>query len=304
MGAFGLNASILDSANLAWKLGLVAKGEAKRELLLPTYSEERRSHGVRIIETSGRYLRFVCGSDMPLPNLRDVAALDQADSKAPKPNGHSNKETPPQEEQDDLAFLASFFKVNGPFLLGVDCPYSKSILTPPQAPPSERPSLRVDNGVRAPNPRVCFSTTKTGYLYDQFAGPPRFHIVIFLSSLSGKAIRNYALTFTRSLPKWYHRFGGRDRFNLVIVLKCLPFELERKKSEMGEEAATLWREATVVFDDRAPDEDAHSIWGANHGTGGVAIVRPDLWVGLTCAPGKSEKLVGYFDGFLLDTSDE
>lgn len=67
MGAFGLNASIMDSANLAWKLGLCALNLAKPSILLPTYDTERRAHANRIIRVSGSYLRFVCNSDFPSP---------------------------------------------------------------------------------------------------------------------------------------------------------------------------------------------------------------------------------------------
>ena len=80
MGAFGLNASILDAANLAWKLGLAARGKAKVDAILPTYNGERRQHAVRIIEVSGTYLRFICGSDLNVPDLRNVQALDDSAS--------------------------------------------------------------------------------------------------------------------------------------------------------------------------------------------------------------------------------
>jgi phenol 2-monooxygenase len=46
MGAFGLNASNVDAANLAWKIGLVGQNKARLEALLPTYSVERRLHAV------------------------------------------------------------------------------------------------------------------------------------------------------------------------------------------------------------------------------------------------------------------
>lgn len=66
MGAFGLNASMMDSANLAWKLGLCARNLADLSALAATYDQERRQHAQQIIRISGSYLRFVCQSTIPL----------------------------------------------------------------------------------------------------------------------------------------------------------------------------------------------------------------------------------------------
>lgn len=336
MGAFGLNASILDAANLAWKLGLAAKGEARLKTILKTYGDERRDHAVRIIEVSGTYLRFICGSSLSLPNLRNTAALDQQDKlvkDTTNTNGVTNGATNGQEtsngstvpvangkthvngvngtaveaesQKKDLEFLASFFKSHGQFLLGVDCPYSASVLAPAENMHQKSRAIAVKNGVRAPNPRVCFSATKTGYLYDKFVGPPRFHLVLFVSSLAGQEVRKQMGSFLSAIadPKsFYHRFGGADRFNVVVVAKVLPFEWENGTAggqSIADTQDALPKEATVVFDDRAPDEDAHTTWGVDHHTGGVAVVRPDLWVSITSRLDDTESLSQFFDGFLL-----
>lgn len=345
MGAFGLNASILDSANLAWKLGLAAKGQAKHHVLLPTYSTERRGHAVRIIEVSGSYLRFVCGSTVPLPNLRDIDGLDadyrnnaDANAKSEQASKSSGNGFPSKLElasgampdtqavvaqgaednhhhglgtsqAEDLEFLGQFFKAHAQFLLGVDCPYAESAavsssgldLTPKGGHP---PAIRVKSGVRAPNPRVCLSPTESGYLYDKLAGPPRFHLVLFASSLAGTEVRRRVDAFLRCLndPKgFYARFGGSSRFNVVVILKMLPFQWSGADVDPGLAAVrdALPEGSTVVFDDKAPDEDAHTVWGANHLTGGVAVVRPDLWVASTAFPDKMDDVSRLFEGFLI-----
>ncbi|KAI1495528.1 FAD binding domain-containing protein [Biscogniauxia marginata] len=311
MGAFGLNASILDSANLAWKLGLVAQNKAKLEMLLPTYGAERRAHAVRIIETSGTYLRFVCGSDLQVPNLRDAENVSHSGSNGNATgNGetessanlvsYGEKRSAETNREEDLQFLADFFKANGQFLLGVDCQYDTSVVSP--ALPGYKKDLldaplRVKNGVRAPNIRVCFSDEETGYIYDKLAGPPKFHLILFLSSFTGQGVRRQATSFAQGMHQFYNRFGGPARFNIVVIVKCMPFEFEERKH--APELEPLWNKATVLFDDRAPDEDAHTAWGAHHGKGGVAIVRPDLWVGMTAFPSETQKIATYFDSFLL-----
>jgi len=53
-GAQGMNTGIQDAYNLAWKLALVLRGEAKPQLL-ETYSEERVEIARRLLETTDRF---------------------------------------------------------------------------------------------------------------------------------------------------------------------------------------------------------------------------------------------------------
>ena len=287
MGAFGLNASIMDAANLAWKIGLVSRNKARFDTLLPTYSAERRLHAVRIIKVSGRYLRFVCNADLS-------KATNMPDELKPM-----TLENEPSGEgvEKDLQFLAGFFKGNGPFLLGVDAPYESSVISP-SFKEERQVAVNVRNGVRAPNPRVCFSTTQTGYLYDKMTGASTFHIVLFASSLRGPALENLRRFSAALGPSgFYQRYGGSSTFNIVVVVDCMPFELEDILTKEGTEE--LRKLATFVYDDRAPDESAHSTWGIDRKGGGVAVVRPDLWVGVTAGLGDVETIERYFSGFLV-----
>ncbi|KAI3327548.1 FAD binding domain-containing protein [Xylariaceae sp. AK1471] len=347
MGAFGLNASVLDAANLSWKLGLAAKGLAKPDVLLPTYNSERRKHAVRIIEVSGTYLRFISGSKLRVPNLSNVEQLDKTkangeivyeqsqtestsnghgtledangtvngskskqqtdDTAGRTANGHE-KEGQTREKVNgnhnakDLGFLAAFFKSHGSFLLGVDCPYDISVVSPTRPDSFGLPPLNVKNGVRAPNPRVAFATQETGYLYDKLAGPARFHIVAFASSFRGVEVLRQLSTFAealRSSDGFYNQFGGASLFNVVLIVKMLPFEFEALPASYAQLLENLRQaKTTVVFDDRAPDEDAHTTWGANHTTGGVAVIRPDLWVGATMFPEETGGIEEYLGRFL------
>ncbi|KAI0551136.1 FAD binding domain-containing protein [Xylaria curta] len=293
MGAFGLNASIIDAANLAWKIGLAAKGKAKTDVLLPTYNSERRQHAVRIIEVSGTYLRFVCGSDLHVPDLRNVETLNKS-----LPNDGQSTET-----EADLEFLSNFFKANGPFLLGIDCPYGKSVIRPEFTEPMSRP-ISVKPGVRAPNPRVCFATGDTGYLYDKLkqGGAARFHILVFGSHLRGQQIQDNLRSFIdvlRAPRGFYQRFGGATIFNIILITKLLPFELKTLPPMVVKLVDMLSGEGEVLYDDRPPDEDAHTTYGVNHAKGGIAVIRPDLWVGMTAFMDATDEVTDYFAGFLL-----
>ena len=57
--------------------------------------------------------------------------------------------------------------------------------------------------------------------------------------------------------------------------------------------------ATFVFDDRAPDENAHTTWGVDRRNGGLAVIRPDLWVGITAPMDDVEMLDEFFGSFLV-----
>jgi phenol 2-monooxygenase len=94
-------------------------------------------------------------------------------------------------------------------------------------------------------------------------GAKYFHVLVFASSLQGQALHNVK-QFAASLAEqdsWYSRFGGRNIFNVVLVTKRLPFEIETCMA--GSEWDALKDVATFVYDDQAPDEDAHTAWGVD-----------------------------------------
>ena len=287
MGAFGLNASIMDASNLAWKIGLIARSRAKLASLAPTYDRERRLFAQRIIKVSGSYLRFVCNSYLPLANLEETQGGAKSTYKEPPP--------PDGTPEGDLKFLGAFFGAQDKFLLGLDAPYEESVINPGED--VER-VVSVKNGVRAPNPRVCFDVGSTGYLYDKMTGASVFHIIVFGSDLQGP-VRDGLVSFSTALGPdgFFTRFGGREMFNVVLVTKCLPFETTELLS--GNDLAHLREHATVVYDDRAPDEDAHYWYGVNHAKGAVVVVRPDLWVGMSSSPKNVQEVGKYFEGFLI-----
>ncbi|MCJ1432695.1 hypothetical protein MMC27_002052 [Xylographa pallens] len=288
MGAFGLNASIMDASNLAWKIGLVARQRASFSALLPTYDRERRLHARRIINVSGSYLRFICNSRLPLADLK-AQGEDLGDVYVEPPELDGTTE-------GDLRFLGSFLGANGQFLLGLDAAYGASVVSPRSG---QGRAVSVLNGVRAPNPRICFETARTGYLYDAMKGASVFHVVVFASDLQGP-VRERVAAFSTALRDphgFYVRYGGKERFNVVLVVKALPFETEGLLT--GDDLAGLKDVATLAYDDRAPDEDAHYWYGVNHARGAVVVVRPDLWVGMSAFPQETELVADYLGSFLL-----
>ena len=295
LGAFGLNSSIYDATNLGWKLGLSVKNAAQPSVLLPTYDKERRLFANRVIRCSGAYLRFICNSSLPLAELRGLGEeLETHDEDLPPLDG---------TVEADLQFLGTFFSRNARFLLGVECPIVPSAICMPSPKSQSGMPTTVMNGVRAPNPRVCFNAGFTSYLYDKMTGSSRFHILVFGSDLQGHAGEGVAELSKQLLnPRaFFARYGGVERFNVVLVVKALPHEFDAQVHANGKDDLKGLREmATIVYDDRAPDQDAHYWYGINHARGAVIVVRPDLWVGTSAWPEDSRSLDNYFNGFLVE----
>ncbi len=301
LGAFGLNSSIYDAANLGWKLGLCVHKLAKPSSILPTYDQERRLFANRVIRCSGTYLRFICNSDLPLAELRGLGEeLETHDESLPIRDG---------SREADVRFLGAFFGRNAKFLLGVEVPIVESAICPPMPKGAKQTPITVLNGARAPNPRICFGPSHTSYLYDKMTGSSRFHLLIFGSDLRGMVRERIARFSQQGLGPggFFARFGGRSRFNIVLVVKALPHETEELFSgSYGEdnELGLLGDNATLVFDDRSPDEDAHYWYGINHARGAVVVVRPDLWVGMSAWPEDVQAIDRYFAGFLVEQAAE
>lgn len=300
MGAFGLNSSIYDAANLSWKLGLSIHGAAKKDILLPTYEDERRMFANRVIRASGAYLRFICDKkDLPLAQLRGLDGDELESHAEPFPALDGTTEA-------DTAFLNSFFAANAMFLLGVEGPIVPSAICPPspEGKAWERP-CGVINGARAPSPRVCFHEDYTAYLYDGLAVDRlnKFHIVIFASDLQGPVHEKVVHMYQHGIASpdgFYCRFGGAARFDIVLVVKALPHEAS---GLLADDALRGLRDVTtLVYDDRAPDEDAHYCYAVNHARGCAVVVRPDLVVGTSVWPEDTDGLFEYFSGFLVENA--
>ena len=287
MGAFGLNASMMDSANLAWKIGLCARNLAKLPILGPTYDQERRYHANRIIRVSGSYLRFVCNSEIP------IASFDQ---------NSEFSETPGAVEYApgrDLEFLGAFFGLNGQFILGLDAPYHSNAVNSTLKANSKKSPVAPLSGVRAPNPRLCFSPTSTGYLYDALTGADIIHLVIFASDLQGP-VRRVLTEFSNALASpvsFFWTYGARSRFNPVVVTKLSPSEAALHLDM--EDLAAIKQYCKILYDDRAPDEDAHTCYEVDHAKGAIVVVRPDLWIGTNVFLGDVDRLNGYFEEWLV-----
>lgn len=286
-----MNSSLYDAANLSWKLGLCVRGAADPLTLLSTYDTERRLYANRVIRFSGAFMRFICNLDLPLASLRGAGEGLEVHDEIPLALGATNQEAG--------KWLGGFFGRMPKFMTGLGIPIVDTVLTSNIAGAHGASPVNLLNGVRAPDTRVCFSADNTSYLYDAMMGVGKFHILLFASDLQGAVRAKIAHFSTQGLVPggFFDRFGGRERFNVVLVVKALPHEADELLG--GHDLQNLRGVATVVYDDRAPDEDVHNTYGVNHARGAVVVIRPDLLVGASAWPEDSKSITEYLSTFLI-----
>ena len=300
MGAFGFNSAVYDASNLAWKLGYSAKGLADPQALLSTYDPERRLFSNRVIRCSGAYLRFICNSHQPLAKLRGMGEeLETHDEMLPAIDGTT---------EGDQAWAREFFSRHAMFLLGMEPVVVPSLICDADAKGStgnqleQRPTT-VLSGRRAPNPRVAFGTGHTAYLYDKMTGIAQFHILVFASDMQGP-VRQSLVKFQHEafgFHGFFNKFRGKDYLNVLLVIKALPHEIDSLWKWNGTDSLELLRRyATIIYDDRTADEDAHYWYGINHARGAAVVVRPDLWVGASAWLDEPDQVNKYFAGFMIE----
>ncbi|KAL8290074.1 hypothetical protein RQP46_003013 [Phenoliferia psychrophenolica] len=67
----GMNISMMDMYSLAWKINLVEKGLAKREVLLPTYEQERKGIAEELLRFDAAYAAMFSGKNPTGSQLTD-----------------------------------------------------------------------------------------------------------------------------------------------------------------------------------------------------------------------------------------
>ncbi|WIA13184.1 hypothetical protein OEZ85_006776 [Tetradesmus obliquus] len=107
-GGLGMNTGLQDAANLAWKLSLVAAGEAAAGWqLLDTYQEERHPVGAHVIRMSGLLLRANALRNPFVRFVRNSSNSSSSNGSSSNANGHDSsssttngKKPYPKDEQE------------------------------------------------------------------------------------------------------------------------------------------------------------------------------------------------------------
>ncbi|CAD6916823.1 unnamed protein product [Tilletia controversa] len=304
MGAFGLNAGIMDSANLSFKLGLCLRGAAKPDVVLPTYDVERRTIANRLVRTSARYLRIVTMDPFGTTGFKTTIEEELGEAFVP-----------PRENMTDAekhyAFLLFFLKKNSRLLIGLDIPYVPNEINSDIPGVSAKVSS-IRAGIRAPNPRVALTPTTTGYLYHALQGNPgAFHALVFAGYLTPAILSKldtleahlasgdsfYSIYSHEKTPNAVFPENG-SLINPVILVRSLPSETKERFTSSGR-FPHLSKLVKVIYDDSLSPEDVHTAYGVDPLSGGVVVLRPDSWVGTSTTIDRPDTLKAYFSTFML-----
>ncbi|CCG83116.1 Putative uncharacterized protein [Taphrina deformans PYCC 5710] len=304
----GMNTSMIDAQNLAWKLHLVLSGLAKPEIL-STYHTERHTIGKQLVDFDSEYSALFSG-------------------QAPK---HTNASQTVMSEQERDEYFVSVQRKNANFTTGLGVYYAENVFN---AIDTKSLGYRLESPILMPGRRLEPGTV-TRYLNSEpckiihevkYDAPGGFRIYVLTGSpdLQAKALQDFAnhLSSTASFLSRFHGTtpaslsglplvcpGGKITNPYFAIMTIVP------RSRFDFSLADLRPLAplnTFVYADdhqsggrHISDQDGevsvgglHIKWGLP--SGGIVICRPDGYVGCVAPLDHTgwNGLEQYFDRFL------
>lgn len=305
----GMNTSMIDAQNLAWKIHLVSCGLAKPQIL-STYNSERHAIGARLIAFDSEYSALFSGQD-------------------PKAAAPGHRMTGAERD----AHLVKVQRENADFTTGLGVYYGENVLNAVETArlgfqrtrSTLVPGRRLDNGsvTRFLNSEPCRIIHEVKY--DAPGGMRIYVLTGRQTPLDGPVLRAFSRHLC-SADSFLHKFhgvapaattglppvspGGVVANPYFAVLTIVP--ASRFSFELADLEALPHLNTFVYADDCQPggecvaDEDGarsvgglHAKWGLVEG--GIVVCRPDGYVGCV-APLSTRGWIGverYLDGFLV-----
>ncbi|KAI0738678.1 FAD binding domain-containing protein [Daedaleopsis nitida] len=273
----GMNASMNDTHNLAWKLAYVLRGWAPMSLL-QTYEAER--------------LKFA----------RDLIAFDKrwAGLMASKPRSEENPDGITHEE-----FVEAFQTFSG-FSSGVGIRYEPSTVVNPT---HQSLASKLTIGERMiPHVFVQAADIRPVNIHDRMPSDTRFKVLFFTGDLAAAETkaRLRALAEELEAPGSFLRRYGQGDYHKVFDILCV-CTAKKEDVDYTDVPKTLRTHWTKVLLD---DTDMH---GREGGGGFVAygikpegsviiVVRPDGYVGMIAPFDRLDDISAYFSSFMLGVS--
>ncbi|KAL5513394.1 hypothetical protein ACEPAH_3793 [Sanghuangporus vaninii] len=291
----GMNASMNDSHNLAWKITHVLRGWADPSIL-KTYELERRKYAQDLIDFDRKFAKLFSG----------------------KPRTEENHDGVTHDE-----FLAAFQQFGG-FTSGIGIQYSPSQLTHPD---NQSLASQVEIGKRMPPQIVlCAANGRPYELQDFLPSDTRFKLIVFAGDLDAQVQRGRVEAFAAGLGRAggvLERFGDRGRGSKSgqeeggekkgmakgkkpweDVFEILTIMAGKKETvNYTSVPAVLRSHWTKVFVD---DIDTQGLRGGRayltfgiSPEGAVVVVRPDGYVGMVASlEGGAADIETYFTKFM------
>ncbi|THH01836.1 hypothetical protein EW145_g6846 [Phellinidium pouzarii] len=273
----GMNASMNDSHNLAWKLAYVLRGWADRKLL-ETYEFERRKYAKDLIDFDRKWAKLFSG----------------------KPRTEQNKDGVSHEE------MFKAYETFGGFTSGTGIQYAPSLITNTTF---QHLASELAIGTRMPPQTIIRAADARSFeLQDLLPSDTRFKILIFAGDLhvetQKSALEDLVMAAT-SEAGFLTKYGSRGRKDSgwATVFDILTILVDAKEkvdyTTVPEALRPHW--SKIFIDDEAISEcrggNAYKNFGISH-NGVVVVVRPDGYVGMIAPLDGTEDINKYFAGFM------
>ncbi|GJE87714.1 phenol 2-monooxygenase [Phanerochaete sordida] len=269
----GMNASMNDTHNLAWKLAYVLRGWSDLSLL-KTYELERRKYAQELINFD-----------------KDFSALFSG-----KPRTKDNQEGVSHEQ-----FLEAFNAYGG-FTSGTNVHY------PPSAIVNEAHQQLARNLVigerMLPHVFICAADARPFDIQDFLPADTRFKVLVFLGDVGNRQQLARVHRFAEDVASskaFYRKFGGDDPakvFDIVSIGSGRKHEVNY--TDVPLPLRTHW--SKVLLDDTDMFDrcggGGYDKYGIDPLAGAIVVVRPDGYVGAVSSFEDLTAIEGYFAGFL------
>lgn len=311
----GMNVSMMDSFNLAWKIAHVVRGLAKPEIL-DTYQSERRQVAQDLIDFDTKLSRLYSGRhEVSTDEFRSLVELGR-----PPPAG--------------LYYRAADLSLGNAFSTGCNVNYDSSILMdkpdPSTLPPSRgfagkvpfyrHSATKIAIGMRLPDAKfVCHCDGRPWFLCDRMPSDGRWRVVTFIGDYKTYPVLEDQMqnvgTYLKSgdcfVSKYTPFLQLNDNFDSVfenLLVHAAPLQTsewddfpEAWRPRNSRRVMDYWKiyaDAETLHDKTG---DGYQKYGIDPSKGALVVVRPDGYVSLVTAPTVDgmKEVTSFFDNIMI-----
>ncbi|KAG9313142.1 putative monooxygenase [Chiua virens] len=274
----GMNASMNDTHNLAWKLAQVLKGWSSPSLLM-TYEHERRKYAQDLIDFDKKVAAFL--------------------SKRPPVNGGGAPPGP-----GGPAFAAK--KVYAGFVTGIGVRYSSSAIV------DLKPQVYAKNIVvgerMLPQAFVCAADIRPVDIHDMLPADLRFKVLFFVGHLTETKVSELD-TLAEELSKptsFLHKYSADGNISTVFDIITITSGTKETINYLTVPAIFRPHWSKVLLDDAdvtgSQGGDGYEKLGIDPDQITIVVVRPDGYVGIIVPSSAVGDLENYFGSFMISCS--
>ncbi|EKM52867.1 uncharacterized protein PHACADRAFT_149799 [Phanerochaete carnosa HHB-10118-sp] len=278
-GGQGMNASMNDGHNLAWKLAHVLKSWSPMALL-DTYEAERRPFAQELIAFDRWYAEGF--------NAESRAKLVR-------------------EKGLEVALTGPAFRTFSALTTGIGIQYAPSIITSQVSPTvdvikTETSPFTLTVGKRVPPYALMrVADCRPINLQDALPSDGLSKLIVFAGPLTSLEEKGRLAEVEEALRDIFHAFGT-DKFRLLVILSAVSDDMSYKDVPVGlrKDWTSILVDSTSSFSNESGG--AYAAFGIPV-TGKFVAVRPDGYVGTIIELSEMRRLDDYLRGWLLRSSD-